>query len=403
MAQPSDKILQIPQSSYEAGEFRGTRGNSFEAADTSIVSESLRQQIREHLLAWSRAHCRHLPWRGEHDPYRIWVSEVMLQQTRVETVIPYYRRFLSRFPTLRSLAEADLDEVLKVWEGLGYYARARNLHRAARRVLEDHGGQLPAYRDALLALPGIGPYTVGAILSLAFRQDAAVLDGNVRRVLSRLFAVDGDLRSAATRKRLWNLAEALLPPGQAGPFNEGLMDLGATVCTARDPRCADCPLSEECQGYQEGNPGKYPARVQRRPLPHYDVAAGIIWRGEQVLISKRHADDLLGGLWELPGGKREDGETLEECLAREVREELGIEIAVGGLLITVRHAYTHFRVTIHVFHCRYLSGQPQALGCADWRWVQPDELGDFAFPAADRRILAALRRNGRRKEEKIAR
>jgi A/G-specific adenine glycosylase len=378
---------------------------TLEAADpsTDIVSERLRQQIQEHLLAWSRAHRRDLPWRGERDPYRIWVSEVMLQQTQVETVISYYRRFLSRFPTLRSLAEADLDQVLKAWEGLGYYARARNLHRAAQQVMENHNGQLPADRDALLALPGIGPYTAGAILSLAFGQDVAVLDGNVRRVLSRLFAIDGDPRLAATRRRLWSLAEALLPPGQAGPFNEGLMDLGATICTARDPRCTECPLSEVCQGVQAGSPEKYPARVQRRPLPHYDVAAGVIWRGAQLLISKRHTDDLLGGLWELPGGRLEDGETLQECLVREVREELGIEISVGTLMMAIRHAYTHFRVTLHVFQCRYLSGEPQALDCADWRWVRPDELDDFAFPAADRRILAALQGNAKGKEKRMAR
>jgi len=374
---------------------RAYSGTENQADDRISVSKSLRQQIQDRLLAWAYAHRRDLPWRGERDPYRVWVSEVMLQQTRVETVIPYYRRFLARFPTLRSLAEAELDDVLKAWEGLGYYARARNLHRAARRVMEHHGGQLPAEREALLALPGIGAYTVGAILSLAFGQDAAVLDGNVRRVLSRLFAINGDPRSAATRRRLWNLAEALLPPGQAGPFNEALMDLGATVCTPRGPRCADCPLSEGCQGHQGGDPERYPTRVERRPLPHYDVAAGVIWRGDQLLISKRHTDDLLGGLWEFPGGTRESGETLEECLVREVREELGIEIAVGDLMMAVRHAYTHFRVTIHVFHCRYLSGQPQALGCADWRWVRPDELDDFAFPAADRRIISSLRGHGR--------
>jgi A/G-specific adenine glycosylase len=376
---------------------RACSGTENQAGNRTSVSKSLRQQIQDRLLVWAHAHRRDLPWRGERDPYRVWISEVMLQQTRVETVIPYYRRFLSRFPTLRSLAEAELDDVLKAWEGLGYYARARNLHRAARRVMEHHGGQLPAEREALLALPGIGAYTVGAVLSLAFGQDAAVLDGNVRRVLSRLFAIDGDPRSAATRRKLWNLAEALLPPGQAGLFNEALMDLGATVCIPRDPRCADCPLSEGCQGHQGGDPERYPTRVQRRPLPHYDVAAGVIWRGDQLLISKRHTDDLLGGLWELPGGTRESGETLEECLVREVREELGIEIAVGDLMMAVRHAYTHFRVTIHVFHCRYLSGQPQALGCADWRWVRPDELDDFAFPAADRRIISSLRRNRRGK------
>lgn len=378
---------------------------TLEAADSSanFKFKRLCQQIQERLLAWARIHRRDLPWRGERDPYRIWVSEVMLQQTQAETVIPYYHRFLSRFPTLRSLAETDLDEVLKVWEGLGYYARARNLHRAAQWIVENHGGQLPADRDALLALPGIGPYTVGAILSLAFGQDAAVLDGNVRRVLSRLFAVGGDPRSAAIRRRLWTLAEALLPPGQAGPFNEALMDLGATICTAREPHCVECPLSEVCQGYQGGDAEGYPSRMQRRPLPHHEIAAGVIWRDNQVLISKRHTDDLLGGLWELPGGERESGETLEECLLREVREELGIEIAVGDFLMTVRHSYTHFRVTLHVFHCQYVSGEPRALGCADWRWVRLEELDNFAFPAADRRILTALQGHGRGKEEKMTR
>jgi A/G-specific adenine glycosylase len=230
-----------------------------------------------------------------------------------------------------------------------------------------------------------------------------VLDGNVRRVLSRLFAVDADPRSAATRRRLWNLAEALLPSGQAGPFNEALMDLGATICIPRDPQCGACPLTEACLGYQQGRPERYPLRVPRGPLPHHDIAVGLIWRGDQLLISKRHTDDLLGGLWELPGGKQESGETLEECLVREVREELGVEIAVGDFLMAVPHAYTHFRVTLHVFHCHYLSGQPQALGCADWRWVRLDELDDFAFPAANRRILTALHENRKEEKEKMVR
>jgi A/G-specific adenine glycosylase len=356
----------------------------------------LRQLIQTRLLDWSDAGLRDLPWRQNRTPYRVWVSEIMLQQTRVETVIPYFQRWMARFPTIRALAEADLGEALKCWEGLGYYARCRNLHRAAQTVVQEYNGSLPDDRKALLSLPGIGPYTVGALLSLAFGQDAAVLDGNVRRVLSRLYAIDDDPEDAQERRllrrKLWSLAETLVPAGRAGQFNEALMDLGATVCTPRGPRCPHCPLSEVCRAYAVGDPEGYPAPRRRAPTPHYDVTAGVIWRGEQVLIAQRPLDGLLGGMWEFPGGKKEPEETLVECLKRELWEELGIEVEVGQQLTVVRHAYTHFRITVYAFECRYgSSNEPSALQVEDWRWITLDELDDYALPVVDRKIAVVVR------------
>ena len=355
------------------------------------LPKSLIETIQSQVLDWAEISLRDLPWRQVRDPYRVWVSEIMLQQTRVDTVIPYYLRWMKRFPTIEVLAEADLDEVLKAWEGLGYYARGRNLHRAAQAVIQEHGGRLPSSREALIALPGIGPYTVGAILSLAFDQDAAVLDGNVRRVFSRLFAIGDDPGEAETRKRLWALAVALVPSGRAGRFNEALMDLGATVCTPRGPHCGLCPLNAVCQAYTGGDPEAYPLRKPRKSVPHYNVAAGVIWQDGLLLIAQRPLDGLLGGLWEFPGGKQEPGETLPECLQRELREELDLEVSVGQKLTVVRHAFTHFRITVYAYECRCLSeDDPKALGVDAWQWVTPSELDDYALPVVDRKIAAVV-------------
>jgi len=343
------------------------------------------------LLNWYQHNQRNLPWRRTRNPYHITVAEFMLHQTRVRTVLPYYQRFLQRFPNWASLAEASLDEVLKAWEGLGYYARARNLQALAQRVCSQYEGQLPDSEEALLALPGIGPYTAGAILSICFGQDHPAIDGNTRRVLCRVFQITEDPTSAEGRGRLQETAVSLLPPGQAGTFNQALMDLGATICTPRQPACAQCPVSKGCRARQLSIQESLPVRRPSKPLPHHDIAAGVIWRGERILIARRPLRGLLGGLWEFPGGKREPGESLEECLVREVREELGIEIKVDQLLTTVKHAYTHFRITLHAYHCHYVSGEPQNIGCTAWKWVTPKELDGYAFPAANRTIIQTLR------------
>ncbi len=348
--------------------------------------------IGRRLLDWYDRHKRDLPWRDRHDPYAIWVAEVMLQQTRVETVLDYYERFLARFPTLQVLAEATLDDVLKAWEGMGYYARARNLHAAARWVVEELNSHIPETPEALLHLQGVGRYTAAAIASIAFGQDAVALDGNLRRVLCRLFAIDDDPGRPSTQRRLEELALALLPPGEAGDFNQALMDLGATICLPVRPHCLLCPLTDVCKARQLGIENELPIRATRSQRPHRDVTAGVIWDGNgRFLITQRPLDGLLGGLWEFPGGKRRPGEALPACLHREIQEELAIEIEIGDLLCTIEHVFTHFYMTLYAYDCQWLNGSPQCLGCDEWRWVTLDDLDDFAFPVADQKIIAVLR------------
>ena len=349
--------------------------------------------LRQALLDWFDTHARALPWRQTKDPYHIWVSEVMLQQTQASTVIPYFTRFIMRFPTVESLATAPLDDVLKAWEGLGYYRRAHNLHKAAQIIVAEHGGVLPSDQQSLLALPGIGRYTAGAIRSIAFDQPAPILDGNIKRVISRLDDLEANIDEAATQRQLWERAAELVDPGRPGDFNEALMELGATLCLPRNPSCHLCPVQDFCLARQRGTQYERPIRNPRRRIPHYDVAAGIIWHAskpDHFLIAQRPVEGMLGGLWEFPGGKQETGETLPEALKRELCEELGIEVEVKRHLVSIDHAFTHFRITLHAFHARHTSGEPQCLGVADWRWVMLSDLDGFAFGKTDRRIIDEL-------------
>lgn len=348
------------------------------------------------LLAWYDRHAADLPWRSTRDGYHIWLSEVMLQQTQVETVKPYYARFLAAFPTVHDLAAAPLADVLKLWEGLGYYSRARNLHQTAQTVARDYGGQFPHTADELQTLPGIGRYTAGAIASIAFGQRVPVLDGNVIRVFARLTDLNADVTQPSTKDRLWALAEAWLPPERAGDYNQALMELGRVICRPRNPICRECPVQQYCQAFANGTQNQRPVKAKKAPTPHYDVTAGMIWneRG-QLLIAQRPPEGLLGGLWEFPGGKRENGETLPECLQRELREELAIEVEVGDLFTVVQHGFTHFRITLHAFTCRYLGGEPQRLGVHDFAWVLPDDLRRYSFGKADREVIKALEERGR--------
>ncbi len=350
--------------------------------------ETLAREVPRRLLAWYDAGRRDLPWRRTRDPYRIWVSEVMLQQTRVGTVLPYYERFLTRFPTLQDLAAADLGEVLKVWEGLGYYARARNLHRAARELVA-RGGAFPTTLEGWRRLPGVGPYTAAALHSIVNGAPVAAVDGNVRRVLARLMGW-----KVPDPRELRELAQALVPPERPGEHNQALMELGATLCTPRRPRCDACPLADLCRARASGDPQAFPAPRRRKPLPHHTIGAALLWRDDgRLLISRRPLEGLLGGLWEFPGGKAEPGEALEACVARELREELGVEVEVlGPAHPPIDHAYTHFRITLHVFHCRLVGGTPQAReGVLEFRWVRPEELDAYPFPAADRPVVEALK------------
>lgn len=369
-----------------------------EEGPTSVEALAVdrRAEIARLLLAWWDEGHVDLPWRGVSDPYAVWVAEVMLQQTQIATVIPYFERWMAQLPTLEALAASDLDAVLKLWEGLGYYSRARHLHAAAQTVLEAHGGELPQSARELRKLKGIGPYTAGAIASIAFGESVAVLDGNIIRVLSRLVDLEADVTKSATRKRLWRMAEALVPQARAGDYNQALMELGQRICTPAAPQCHRCPLAGHCLARQRGTQLERPVRPPRKNTPHYDVAAGVIWRDEgryaggRFLIAQRPLDGLLGGLWEFPGGKQDDGETLPETLRREIAEELAIEIAVSRPLVSVKHAYTHFRITLHAFHAQHVAGSPQHLGVADHAWVTLDDVDEYAFAVTDRKIIASL-------------
>jgi A/G-specific adenine glycosylase len=331
-----------------------------------------------------------MPWRGETDPYRIWVSEVMLQQTRVETVRDRYGPFLAAFPTLRALAKASEGAVLKAWEGLGYYARARNLRRAAAALVDAGRDALPDTVDALRALPGFGPYTAAAVGSIAFGRPAAVVDGNVVRVVARLANEAGDVASAPVRARIAAEADRLLDPARPGDWNQAVMDLGATVCVPRAPRCLLCPVETHCLGRAAGRADALPTRRPRAKAPHHDIAAGLVWKGGRLLVARRPAEGLLGGLWEFPGGKREEGESLEEACVREVREETGLVVEVVAPFLAVDHAYTHFRITLHTFHCRVVSGRLSPKGCEEPRFVAVPDLSALPFPRANLRVLAAL-------------
>jgi A/G-specific adenine glycosylase len=352
-----------------------------------------RAALRSQLLTWYRTQGRDLPWRRTRDPYAIWISEIMLQQTQVKTVIPYYTRWLQTFPAIPALAAADQQQILKAWEGLGYYARARNLHRAAQHIVTEHGGEFPTTFEQVVALPGIGRTTAGGILSAAYNQPWAILDGNVKRILARLVGLDRPPNRALPL--LWHLSEALLPTQDARDFNQALMDLGATLCTRHRPACGQCPWQTHCRAYAHNLQSELPMTETRGPLPHKQIGVAVVWNpAGQILIDRRLQSGLLGGLWEFPGGKIEPGESAEDCIRRELQEELAIDVEVGDRLMTLDHAYTHFKVTLNVFHCRHVGGEPQAIECEEVRWVELEELDQFPFPKANGTIIAALKEAG---------
>lgn len=348
------------------------------------------------LLEWYQINARDLPWRSCHSPYCIWVSEIMLQQTQVDTVIPYFNRWMDVFPDIKSLSEADEHLVLSLWEGLGYYSRGRNLLKAARIITEKLDGQLPMTMKALQKLPGIGRYTAAAIASIAFNLDVAAVDGNIRRVISRLFDITEPARSTLGERKIWSLAQANLPSGQASEYNQAMMDLGASICLSKNPKCADCPISASCLAFQRGVQENRPIQKPRKAIPHLTVTAGIIRQDSRVLLAKRPSGGLLGGLWEFPGGTLEESDlNLEACLKREIMEELGIQIYVGSAFGTFKHAYTHFKITLHAFLCFPATGEvPQPLEADGLAWVTLKELEDYPMGKVDRLIARKIMKDG---------
>ena len=348
-------------------------------------------EIPRLFLDWYKKNKRDLPWRKTRDPYRTWVAEVMLQQTRVDTVIPYYERFLKRFPDVRALARARVDDVLKAWEGLGYYSRARQLHEAAGVVVKKFGGTIPEEMEDLRKLPGVGAYTAGAILSIAFGRRFAAVDGNVIRVIARLFAIEDPIDGSKAKKRIGAIAERLVPASEPGHYNQALMDLGSGICTPRSPACPACPLAAECRARKIGNQESIPAKKKAAAVPHREAAVAVIRndRGE-ILLVKRPGRGFLGGLWSFPGGSFKEGDAPSAGLRRSLREELALKAIPGREMFSVEHGYSHFSVTVHVFPCRIRGAIPDSGGDVQLRWVGIKGISHLAVSRLEKKILKAL-------------
>lgn len=332
-----------------------------------------------------------MPWRTTSDPYKIWISEVMLQQTRVDTVIPYYNRFLNQFPEIQDLADAPQQTVLKMWEGLGYYSRARNMHKAAQEVVNEYNSEFPDTYGELLKLKGIGPYTAAAISSIAFNRKQAVLDGNVIRVLSRYFGIKDDVRRSKVKKEIQEIADTLIPEDKPGDFNQAVMELGATVCTPTKPACGSCPLSIECIAYKTAETQVIPYKSPKKKIPHHQIGVGMITNEKgELLIALRPDEAMLGGLWEFPGGKKEKGEQLPQTVQRELNEELGVRVEVGKKFMELKHAYSHFKITLHAYWCTISSGTPKPKSSIELNWVTLDEIDSYPFPKANKVLIEKL-------------
>ncbi len=363
--------------------------------DWFTVSDNVPEFPKHELLEWYDRNSRDLPWRDSEDPYSIWISEVMLQQTRVDTVIDYYHRFREAFPTIQELADADRQSVLKVWEGLGYYSRARNLQDAARTVAEQFNGEVPDSYKEILSLKGVGPYTAAAVLSIAYNKPYAVVDGNVIRVLTRYFGVKEDIRSQSTKKQIQKLADEILDRNRPGDFNQALMELGATICTPSGPDCRSCPLSAGCTAYRTAATDTIPYKSPAKQSPHHQIGVGLIKDNEdRLLIALRPEDAMLGGLWEFPGGKMRTGESIKQTVKRELKEELGVDVDVLEKFMKLNHTYSHFKITLHAYWCRILppSPTPTPASSQEIRWVTVPELSQYPFPKANKVLTEKLLR-----------
>ena len=348
------------------------------------------QNIRLALVAWYAANQRDLPWRNTRDPYRIWVSEVMLQQTQVNTVIPYYQKFIARFPDVQALATSNLQSVLKVWEGLGYYGRARNLHRAAQTVVRKHSGIIPDTDAEIRQLPGVGEYIAAAVLSIAYNLPHPVVDGNVKRVLARLFLLDAPVNHSGALSVFRKKAEQLMDTTLPRIYNQALMELGALVCRPQHPQCPACPLQDHCLAFRNGRTAEFPRKKKAKPLPLHALAAGVVVKRGSILITRRPEKGLLGGLWEFPNGPIETRETPDMACLRHLYAMVNLTAEIDTFVARVRHAYTHFKISMDVYACQYVSGRVRLNGPAAYRWVTLDEIGAYPLPKAVHKSLPAL-------------
>jgi A/G-specific adenine glycosylase len=346
-------------------------------------------------LNWFDASKRNLPWRGQRDPYRIWVSEVMLQQTQVATVIPYYHRFVKRFPTVNSLAAAELQEVLRYWEGLGYYRRATNLHKSARIIVADHNGRFPSDEASWFDLPGIGRYMKGAILSQAFGRRLPIVEANSQRVLSRLFGFGEDPKSNSSKNRLWQFAESLVPEIRPGDFNQALMELGAIVCKPKNPRCEFCPIAKQCIANLEGRTADIPPPKRPVLLTDLEAIVTVVLKGRRALIAQRPANVRWAHLWEFPQTEILPNESIEEAAHRTIRELADLRIRDVTPSAAIRHSVTRYRLRLNCVTAKHVAGSFRSDFYVRWQWIELDQLHAVPISAAQRKLVNILLEKGR--------
>jgi len=355
-------------------------------------SDQDRRFIQKNLVSWFQKNQRKLPWRKKYDPYGVWISEIMLQQTQVKTALPYFERWMKELPSINSVARAPQDKILKLWEGLGYYSRARNLQKAAQLIIKKHNGRFPNRYADILALPGIGKYSAGAISSIAFNRNKPVVDGNVIRVMARLANFSENTRLPQNIKQFWGWAEKLIPSGLAREFNQGLMELGALVCTPKKPNCSHCPVKKVCKGSQNGTAAQLPNRGEKTKNIPITVTLAVICKNGKIFIQKRPEKGLMGGLWEFPGGKTRKNETGPNAIRREIKEELSVTIKNVKKIARIRHNYTKFNVDLHCYSADLDKGKIRLNFATKGKWVTPKSLTKFAFPAADKKLINDLKK-----------
>ncbi|MFA5842175.1 MAG: A/G-specific adenine glycosylase [Candidatus Gracilibacteria bacterium] len=351
--------------------------------------------LQRALLRWFTLNQRDLPWRHTYAPYDVWISEIMLQQTQVKTVLPYFERWIKTFPTIQSVASAQEEKILKLWEGLGYYSRARNLQKAAQKIVKNHHGKFPENYEDILALPGIGRYTAGAIASIAYNQPQPILDGNMIRVIARLLAEKRNTRKPQLQAQFWAIAKSWIPAKDARNFNQAMMELGALVCTPKSPDCKNCPLKKQCHAYALDLAESLPNRGKSQKKVEIKVVAAILVKktiraSSLIFIQKRPQQGLMGGLWEFPGGKVKPKESLKDALCREIREELGIEISNLRPFLNIKHSYTKYNVDFHTFLVDCTGEKIKQKEEIDHAWVPIEKLSKLPFPAANVKVIKAL-------------
>ena len=343
------------------------------------------------LLNWFNINQRDMPWRELNTPYTTWISEIMLQQTQVDTVIPYFNRFIESFSTVEVLAEAELQVVLKHWEGLGYYSRARNLHKAAKLLVSNYNSKLPNDYNDIQAIPGIGPYCAAAITSIAYGNPVPVVDGNVLRVFTRFWGIEDDIRNVKLRNRLFDELTPFVEESQdPASFNQAIMELGALICKPKSPKCTQCPIAFKCNALHTKRVAQLPYKSKKEPVPHYTIGVAVIRKHNKLLIAKRKEEGFLGGLWEFPGGKQKPGESITETIKREGKEELNVTVKIGDCVTIVKHAYSHFKITMHAYFADWVHGKETPISADEIKWVELKDLNNYPFPKANTVVLEEL-------------